>query len=446
MEFITDKQTLDDLNLLGQYKANSMINLFNHTVSRSGNALIEQMFRSPLTSAAEINERIKLFASFAAHPLIFPFSIEQTDGFEQFLSEEITLNRLSAYTNIAMLYGAHLVMHDKRYELLTENTFAALDFMKQLADYLPALRQSVGECSLSPQIDEAIAWLSQPKLNRMLYEQRASCSFLKLASVRYFLLVTIGRELRALAELVTRIDVLVSVSTVARERDFCYPEAVTEERSFIDIRQLYHPRIAGAVANDVTLQTGRNVFFLTGANMAGKSTLMKSLGIALYLAHIGFPVAAHAMRFTVHDGIFTSINVPDNINRGYSHFYAEVLRVKQIAEQVATGKHLVVIFDELFKGTNVKDAYDATVALIESFSQMGRCNFVISTHIMEAGIWLREHCPDMIFRYLPTVMEENVPRYTYRLTDGITDDRHGMKIIQNEQILEIIARSADCKS
>ncbi len=81
-----------------------------------------------------------------------------------------------------------------------------------------------------------------------------------------------------------------------------------------------------------------NLVFLTGANMAGKSTFMKSFGVAVYLAHMGFPVGAEEMVFSVQDGMYTSINVPDNLDAGFSHFYAEVLRVKRAAEEVSQGK------------------------------------------------------------------------------------------------------------
>ena len=123
---------------------------------------------------------------------------------------------------------------------------------------------------------------------------------------------------------------------------------------------------------------------------------------------------------------------------GYSHFYAEVVRVKKIAIEVASGKHLVVMFDELFKGTNVKDAYDATVAITGAFSKIRECAFVVSTHIMEAGITLRESSNNIQFKFLPTVMKGNIPEYTYILDEGISNDRHGMRIINNEKIIEII--------
>jgi len=210
------------------------------------------------------------------------------------------------------------------------------------------------------------------------------------------------------------------------------------EGNMIRAAGLRHPCLEKAVGNTLSLDKDSNVLFLTGANMAGKSTLMKSFGIAVYLAHMGFPVAADEMVFSVRDGIYSSINVPDNLSLGYSHFFAEVLRVKKAAEDVSQGKNLVVIFDELFKGTNVKDAYDATLAVTEAFSHYRDCCFIISTHIVEVGETLRERCDNLQFAYLPTVMKGTAPAYTYRLEEGITTDRHGMIIIENEGILEII--------
>lgn len=172
--------------------------------------------------------------------------------------------------------------------------------------------------------------------------------------------------------------------------------------------------------------------------MAGKSTFMKSLGIAIFLAHMGFPVPAKSLAFPVMDGLFSTINLPDNLSMGYSHFYAEVLRVKKVAEQLALSKKLFVIFDELFRGTNVKDAYEATVALTAAFARKRNCIFVISTHIIEAGDELKERCDNIQFTYLPTRMEGSKPVYTYQLEKGITADRHGMIIVNNEGIIDIL--------
>ncbi len=233
------------------------------------------------------------------------------------------------------------------------------------------------------------------------------------------------------------IDLYIAVSATARERKMFYAWALPAAESVLQAEALWHPALDKAVANPVHLYTESNVLFLTGANMAGKSTFMKSLGIAVYLAHMGFPVAARNMLFSVRDGLYSSINVSDNLNMGYSHFYAEVLRVKRAAEEVSSGRNMVVIFDELFKGTNVKDAYDATLSVTASFSRYHNCIFVISTHIIEVGEALAAY-PNLQFAYMPTVMDGHVPKYPYLLKQGITSDRHGMMIVMNEGILDMI--------
>lgn len=185
------------------------------------------------------------------------------------------------------------------------------------------------------------------------------------------------------------------------------------------------------------MHTGQNLVFLTGANMAGKSTFLRALSTAVYIAHMGFPVAATQMEFSVLDGIYTTINLPDNLGIGASHFYAEVLRVKKMATALSSGKSLLVIFDELFRGTNVKDAHEATIAITSAFARKKNSLFIISSHIVEAGAALQQQ-PTISFRFLPTRMNGHTPEYTYKLEQGITDDRHGMIIIRNEGILDIL--------
>jgi DNA mismatch repair ATPase MutS len=144
------------------------------------------------------------------------------------------------------------------------------------------------------------------------------------------------------------------------------------------------------------------------------------------------------MDFSVMDGLYTTINLPDNLGIGASHFYAEVQRVKKMAAELGAGKSLFVLFDELFRGTNVKDAHEGTVALTRAFARKKNSLFIISSHIVEAGEELKQQT-NIGFHYLPTIMNGNVPEYTYTLREGITDDRHGMIIIMNEGILNILA-------
>ena len=243
--------------------------------------------------------------------------------------------------------------------------------------------------------------------------------------------------------MLAELDVYTSFATTAADLQMVRPLvddsdglSITEGRHIVVEK---HLKKTYFVPNDCRFDgESERLLLITGPNMAGKSTFMKSFAISLFLAHVGFPVPAREMEFSVRGGMFTTINLPDNLNMGYSHFYAEVLRLKRVAQEVRQTPNLVIIFDELFRGTNVKDAYDATLAVSEAFSEIRNCAFMISTHIIEVGEVLKERCSNIKFIYLPTIMEGNKPVYTYRLASGITNDRHGMIIINNERIIEII--------
>ncbi len=139
--------------------------------------------------------------------------------------------------------------------------------------------------------------------------------------------------------------------------------------------------------NELSLSQYSNVLFLHGRPIWPVSQhLWNRWASACTPAHMGFPVAADTFDFSVRDGFYSSINVADNIHLGYSHFYAEVVRVKQAAEAAASGMRLVLMFDELFKGTNVKDAYDGTLAVTEGFAEYSSVS-LCSVHAHYRSSW-----------------------------------------------------------
>jgi DNA mismatch repair protein MutS len=286
---------------------------------------------------------------------------------------------------------------------------------------------------------EAIAsLLLDPAFEPVLREQQKAK--LSYGAITAYDLLFRHRERSKIEKLLAQIyqlDVYLSVAKVARDKNFVFPKALAKGKSILRLKGVYHPELAKPVSNDFSMDTSQNVVFLTGANMAGKSTFLRSVSTAVYVAHIGFPVAAAEMEFSVLDGIYTTINLPDNLGIGASHFYAEVLRVKKVATELQANKSLFIIFDEMFRGTNVKDAHEATVEITIAFAAKKDSMFIISSHIVEAGERLQQ-IPSIGFQYLPTRMNGTIPEYTYTLENGITADRLGMIIIRNEGILETL--------
>ena len=438
MSFKVDKQTQEDLNLLGKYTPGSVFNLFNKVQTSGGERLLQQMFQQPLTDPQVINTRSGLFKDFGQKKLLFPFSKQDFQEVENYFRIGPSSSYPGALLHVVSARVQNYLLKDERYVKLQEGLSVTIKMLHDLHSFLDLLNDG-GTTPFDHEKNILLGILAHPRLRNLLEQINSEKpSIFQMAAYDYLIKKTLQAEMETLLENIYKLDIYIAVSAVGRDRGFTYAEAVPKAEHLVKVTEVWHPALINGVANPVNFDEGSNMIFLTGANMAGKSTFMKAFGIAVYLAHMGFPIAAKYMRFSVHDGIYSSINVSDNLNMGYSHFYAEVLRVKKAAEEVATGNSFIVLFDELFKGTNVKDAYDATLAVTAAFAQYHQSFFIISTHIIEVGEALQKTSENVQFAFLPTVMQGNVPKYTYKLQSGITTDRQGMLIIENEGILALL--------
>jgi DNA mismatch repair protein MutS len=442
MNFITDQQTLNDLNLLGKHRRGSIFSLFCKVHTTGGERLLERFFRHPLTDAAAINERSGLFRYFAGMGLVFPLSGAQVEAMESYLEGPGRGNFPAAVWHSVRGKAMETLVRDETYGVLREGLLAAVNGLYVLYVFLRELAARDATGPYAGKARAAMAVLEDRQLATALNDDESDdWSLLTVARYDHLLRTRLRPGLESVRSVLSELDVFIGVGQLARANGWGYARALPSADNVIWIEGMRHPALPHAVGNSIMLGKDLNMLFLTGANMAGKSTFMKAFGVSLYLAHMGFPVAATEMAFSVRDGLFTSINVADDLSQGHSHFYAEVLRVKHVAQAVSEGRRLVVLFDELFKGTNVKDAYDGTLAVTEAFARYRRCAFIISTHIVEAGEALRQRWENLRFAYLPTVLEEGRPRYPYVLQEGIAADRVGMTIIENEGILDIIKNS-----
>lgn len=439
MNFIVDKQTLNDLNIFGKGGRNCIYSLFNRTHTRGGALILEDMFRYPLTDADKINKRSTTIRYFLARRIEFTFQGEWFDTIEHYLSNTDKRTRLAAEENTLQRKIKGYIGSDTDYELLHKGVIAGIGIINCTVDLIAKVDTDSSDNPYREEFGQMKKIVQDPNLAWALREKGVKkLSYAKMVEYDRLFRYEGNSMFKKLLYHIYNMDVYISVAEVAEREGFVFGKALLPGKNVLKIDGVYHPLLKGAVPNTIHVDGDNNVIFLTGANMAGKSTFMKSFGIVIFLAHMGFPLPAKSMEFTVQNGMYTTINLPDNLSMGYSHFYAEVLRVKKVAESVGRSQNLIVIFDELFRGTNVKDAYDATVAIAEAFAENRNCTFMISTHIIEAGEELKKRCDNINFVYLPTIMSGSIPTYTYTLESGITNDRHGMVIVNNERIVEIL--------
>ena len=171
--------------------------------------------------------------------------------------------------------------------------------------------------------------------------------------------------------------------------------------------------------------------------MAGKSTLIKSVGASVFLAHIGMGVPAGSMRLTLFDGLISNINVVDNIVKGESYFFNEVQRIKNTVEKISNGQKWLVLIDELFKGTNVQDAMRCSLAVVKGLLKVKTSLFVLSTHLYEIVEDLADES-SITFRHFETVVTGDTLSFSYQLKKGISKDRLGYFILKMEKVIELL--------
>lgn len=440
MNTFTDKQTLNDLQIFSRQADRSIFGLFNKTATAGGSALLEQLFQMPLSEIKQIDIRSQIIKRFKDVPVNFPIASEQLSTAEQFLSVKDFRNQLAQRQDGMGNKLGKLMGTDTEYQEIYKGVKSIIVILQQYRNFLDQLE--AGSAYLN-EVGAVSEMLAEQVFNEVwTVDACKKIPYEDLVEFDRLLRYQKRDAIRSILAGIYHLDVYLSVAKVARDLDFGFAEVAEAENCGLTCKGLYHPLIKGAVRNDLEINSQGNLIFLTGANMAGKSTFMKSVGIALLLAHLGFPIPVAKMKFRVLDGIFTTINLPDNLGMGYSHFYAEVLRVKTVAEKLHQGKDLLVIFDELFRGTNVKDAFEGTLMLLEGFAKKRNSLFIVSTHIVEVGMALRGQPHTIQYRCLPTDILNGKPAYTYRLMEGISTDRHGMVIIRNERIIETLNENA----
>jgi DNA mismatch repair ATPase MutS len=421
----TDEQTIKDLGIFGKRDGSGIFDIYNQSHTRGGETLLERIFLYPLSSREAINTRSKIIESFAHSGLGFPYDASMFDMAEKYLNN----NKGNSEQR-----NSHAILGEKE---IQNGVAAVLDLVRISKDFIenPKViaieayateRNAIADLLLHPSFEPALKTKSGERL-----------SYSAVTAYDALFRVSGRDKIEKLLNYIYYLDIYISVGQMAVSRQFIFPKALPKGSCELILEGVFHPSLKAPVGNDISMSAAQNIIFLTGANMAGKSTFLRAVSTALYIAHTGFPVAAKAMSFSVLDGMYTTVNLPDNLGIGASHFYAEVQRVKKVATELSSGKSFFILFDELFRGTNVKDAQEATVAVIKGFAKNPNSFFIISSHIVEAGDDLQEK-KNVRYFFLPTRMNGLQPEYTYTLEQGITNDRHGMIIIRNEGILEIL--------
>jgi DNA mismatch repair ATPase MutS len=224
------------------------------------------------------------------------------------------------------------------------------------------------------------------------------------------------------------------------EHGWTFPELLPAAPVRFEAVGLSHPLLQHPVPYDIAFDKTSNFLLLTGANMSGKTTFMRSLGVGALLAHIGMGVPARSLRISFLQGVITNMKAEDNILRGESYFFAEVQRMKQTAEKLQRPESQLVLMDELFKGTNVHDACECTKAVVEGLLNHDNHLMILSTHLYEVAQQFSNNIGILFSYFVTTMGNDGGYKFTYELKKGISNDRIGYLILQKEGVIDLLAK------
>jgi len=440
MNFKLDEQTKRDLEIFPETGNKSLYELFNLCRTQGGRSILNKMMLEPSGDVQFLEQRKNIIAFIQSNiEFVSELDIDKNslDFIEHYLRHFNYPTRKPSKFRAVEKALTYRIKPDNDYYIIERGIDYVVELLNNLYEFFSELKKMPHTIYLDETIDKVLFILSDEEYKKILETEKLSkLKAIDIADYDYMFRYTHNDQIKYFLDLIYQIDALTGVARSAEKYNLSYPELLPFSEHKIEIEGLFHPFIENPVCNTVLLNKNTNMAFVSGPNMAGKSTFLKSFGVAAFLAHIGFPVPAKAMKISMLSGIYTTINLTDNLGLNYSHFYSEVRRVKEIAQILDKNMDMLIIFDELFRGTNMKDAYEGSSEIISAFARTNNSFYVISTHILEVAEVLQE--ASIRFLYLEVLNKEGVPEYTYKVKSGISEDRLGMYIIRKEKIIDII--------
>ncbi len=434
-----DKVTYEDLSVFNKEEEFSIFQKLNFANTSGGKDWLNKLMHEPFSDLKKIRETQAIISLIIKHEDQWPVSISNGTIMVMQKFYETSIDDIPASHDFFNTF-IYQFFHKEDHSLVKYSIGHFADFIKGMNALLDLLHNDE-----SPQLLRFYLQRAKDLLNNeilfSLGKTEKNHKYLPLQVVHYGNYIR-NRFKSAALELIDiygRLDAWYSMAMATKKYNLLLPTFINDQQPCINAKSLYHILLAEAVAYDVGLNQQNNFLFLTGANMAGKSTFIKAVGIAVYLAHLGMGVPARQMQLSLFDGILSNINIEDNISKGESYFFNEVQRVKNTILKINDNRKWLVLIDELFKGTNVQDAMKCSSTVIKGLIKIKNSLFILSTHLYEIGEELKQYS-NISFKYFETAVKDEQLDFNYQLKDGISNDRLGYLILKREKVVDLLEK------
>jgi DNA mismatch repair protein MutS len=431
--------TLSELQIIAEkHNEGSIFRFFDKTISYGGRDLLKAMIRTPKTSLSETRDVQKLIRTIS-----YNISLWQVD-----LSHAYIAAAENYYSsNIAHTMSQDLIQHwfqtmvfsyrnPAEFNHLQSGISATLRVLKALQTTISRLKTYDMPQEISEVFESLSLFLNTPLLRIHLRDNDLNPSRSATFHLDHYFRKQNKGALRMALDIYYKMDALQAIAKTSVEYNLCFPEFDTQQTCFA-VTDVWHPLITNSTKNSFSLDKSPRISIITGANTSGKTTFLKSCGVVIYLAHLGWPVPAGYVRLPFLDHLFTSIHLTDDIDLGYSHFYNEVMRIKEIALALHRGERCFVIVDEMFRGTNPQDAVLCSETVLNGFANFKTSTFIVSTHIMEL-IERYLTSPLICFHCFRTKIVGSDFENTFLLEPGVASEKIGKFILDKAGIVILL--------
>ncbi len=432
-----DKTTLTDLAIFSGEEDFSIFSKLNHTLTTNGKDQLRRNLATALPTAEAITDVQKTLKFILSRETQWPMQI--TNGtimvVERFY--EYSFDPLPKIVT-TLAANSYKLLHGPDYSLIKYSIIHCFDFLKGMFHFTERFLHEETPAPVRTLLDIVTKTLSADQLKIVTkFKTSAGLTIPQQLQLAQFLRYQYKQTMLALIAIHAQFDAWYGMAKSVQKHQLVFPEFIKSDKPMLELEGLYHILLPKPTPYDVQMNPACNFLFLTGANMAGKSTFIKSVGTAVFLAHVGMGVPAKSMKLTLFDGMLSNINVIDNIAKGESYFYNEVQRIKATITKINDGRKWLILIDELFKGTNVQDAMKCSTVVIEGLLKIKNSLFILSTHLYEIGEGLKVH-PNISFNYFETHTENGKLTFNYQLKNGISNDRLGYLILEREGVVKML--------
>ncbi len=434
-----DKITLTDLTIFNGTDDMSVFSKINKCRTVGGRDKLFDNFSNPLGNIEAIQgvqQTLQLILQNLEH---WPAQISNGSVLmiEKFYGA--TIDDIPSHPSPVSAYN-YKIFHRPDFSLVEYSVGHAFDFIKGMQLMIARFFTTTAPAPLYKILAIARQIIEKNQFNIIRQNKKAGdLKPVEMLQLGRFLRYHYKKSMLDLLDIYFQLDAWYGMALCVKEYQLYFPEFVPGDKPLLEATGLYHLLLDHPVTYNSTLGAGCNFLFLTGANMAGKSTFIKSVGAAVFLAHIGMGVPAQKMRLSLFDGILSNINVVDNLVKGESYFFNEVQRIKSTVIKISDGRKWLILIDELFKGTNVEDAMKCSSTVIEGLLKIDHSLFILSTHLYEIGENLKKY-PNITFNFFETAVENDQLLFSYQLKQGISNDRLGYLILKNEGVVDMLEK------